>query len=262
MYATQVLGSESPRGFLPTQNLRLALIAHLQPGKMIRSWGNAINDGLLNYGYHFERLFNKNDRRVMWESRRGWDYTRVHPNGYCLYCNNLDLSQPPRDFKGRPRILEPDPFGLALRRPAVKDFTPRRNHTLKTDRTARQPTRWQFVRGEKLSFDIPYEDLLQGGQAGCPSCALLFDIGFKFENMETVEKYFQFNENYTAEPVSGIDSSSPEDVMGMYVDIFPVQKPHGSSLTALRIKTFSGIDIDVFSLSGKKNPFLQTSSVF
>ena len=126
----------------------------------------------------FEKLFRKNDRRLIWKARRGWDYSRVHPDGYCPFCSNLDLFKAPSDSKGRPRVLESDPFGLALRRPIVKDFTPLRIHSQKAHRTARQPVRWQFVRAEKLSFDIPYEDLLQGCQAGCPSCALLFDIGF------------------------------------------------------------------------------------
>jgi len=229
---------------------------------MNNSPGKPIENGFEASTARFEKLFRKNDRRLIWKSRRGWDYTRVHPDRYCHYCSNLDLSKPPKDSKGRPQVLEPDPFGLALRRPVVKDFTPLRIHSQKADRTARQPVRWQFVQGEKLSFDIPYEDLLQGGQAGCLSCALLFDIGFKFEHTATFEKYFQENENFLGEPVSGIDSSSPEDVMGLYVDILPAQKPEGSSRSALRVKTFSGIDVDVFSLPGKTMLFLPIHSTF
>jgi hypothetical protein len=195
--------------------------------------------------YRFPR-----DLKYLVDPLRNWSYLPLTPNFYCPFCNNLDPHRPPVDEKGTPRILEADSLGLAPRRPVVKDFTGRRE-LLGEDFTARQPTRWQYLGTRRLSFDIPYEDLLVGGRDGCPSCALLFDAGERFEAPGYVkERYLGRNTNIIGdgEPIDGVDMGGPEDVAGLYVDIFRFE---WNDHLSMRVRTFSGIDIDFFTLPGK-----------
>ena len=188
-------------------------------------------------------------RHKLWKSYHQFEYTQPRPGPSCSYCNNIDPFQAPKDKKGRPLKLETDSLGPAPRRPLIKDYTPRGAALGKHSVTARQDPRWQFVEGQRLTFDIPYEDLLRSGQDGCSSCALLFDIGRRFEG-KAIETYFTVNENLLVghgdlETQNGVDWDTPEDVMGLYIETV-----RGDEGFTLKLKTFSNMDIEVFIAPG------------
>jgi len=198
-------------------------------------------------------MFSKS-RFKIWKSRREWDYNQPPSGFYCPFCSNIDPYRVPTDAKGTPRTLEADALCPAPRRPMIKDYTKRGAFLGKQEVTARQPTKWQYLEGQRLTFDIPYEDLLKGGQKGCPSCALLFDIGKRAEG-SAFQRYFTVKENALfnggdLETINGVDWDTPEDVMGIYVNISRQEADF-----TLHIKTFRNVDIEVFIMPGLYNSF-------
>jgi hypothetical protein len=194
------------------------------------------------------------DWKFLAKRDRNWSYDPPSDDFYCTYCNNLDPFQHPRDARGKRRGLEPDPLGPALRRPILKDFTGRRNFLNKGEFVARQPSRWQYLEGRRLTFDIPYEDLFDGARNGCPSCALLFDAAEKFEAPGYVrDQYLDSNILKLlpgGETANGIDPKAPHDVAGLYVDIVRFSNADGFST---RVCTFSGIELDFHIAKGESS---------
>lgn len=117
-----------------------------------------------------------------------------------------------------------------------------------------QLSRWQYLEGRRLTFDIPYGDLFDGARNGCPSCALLFDAAEKFEEAGYVRKQYLDSRIQKllpgGETANRIDPNSPHDVAGLYVDISRFSSADDFST---RVCTFSGIELDFYIAKGNSS---------